>query len=325
MPTDISFTPCRYRGRTAEKLSPFTRKVEKFDVPEPMTPAEWRAVARVLNVPDKDFDFVVVKLADGTRTKVGSNGPGRPDGIMVRIDKITPDLLRFLLDLLKAADWRMMNPWDGPMIFASAKLAAENAARVGDSEVVVCRTPEELGAHLVLGSYGDEEPGGTPFDPSRGILFKYGRSWRNRAADIAAVERATSFKLPLDFLDLIGRWCEGGFDGHYRVYSKGRLEVWWTHLLQIKITDDIDERHLHAIELLHAKSALFSDAGGLVCFPFGEACALTWPNRMTKGYLAFDVRKRRRVVFIAEVGGPPIRIAATFRDMMLKSHFVFYG
>ena len=75
------------------------------------------------------------------------------------------------------------------------------------------------------------------------------------------------------------------------------------HLLQIKITEDIDERHLHTSELLSAKPKLFADARGLLYFPFGEASAVTWPQRMTKGYLAFDVRKRKSVVFLPDDGG----------------------
>lgn len=59
---------------------------------------------------------------------------------------LSPDCLRFLFDLLKAAEWVMLPAMEGnPAIVSSPGLASEFTDKFPE---VVCRSPEELGAVL---------------------------------------------------------------------------------------------------------------------------------------------------------------------------------
>ena len=145
----------------------------------------------------------------------------------------------------------------------------------------------------------DEDFTVTPYDPARGLLFKHGRLYADRNKQVAAFERVTGYKLPRDFLEMIGEYCEGGFDGYYRVYFKNGVEIQWHHLLLMKLADAIDESHQDAmakliaarpelaeladrfqavghdgLKLIRAKPALFGKPGGIRLFPFGDACEL---------------------------------------------------
>jgi hypothetical protein len=196
----------------------------------------------------------------------------------------------------------------------------------------------------------DEDFTITPFDPKGGIWFKHGRIYSDRDAQIAEFEDAIGLKLPHDFLEIIGEYCEGGFDGHYRVYFKGGVEIQWHHLLLIKLADevDVDQQEMlanlfgakpelaafanqfatvgrNSLKLIRAKPKLFGKPGGLRRFPFGEAYESRSPDEMTKGYLAFDATRDNLVVFVPEAGGEEREIARSFREMMLGSSFVFYG
>lgn len=164
----------------------------------------------------------------------------------------------------------------------------------------------------------------TPFDPARGILFKYGRMFRDRDRQVEEFERAIGAELPADFLELIGEYCEGGFDGFYRVYFQDGVEVGWTHLLLMKHPDEHDSRKHDTLQLLRVKAKVFFDEQGLAFLPFGEACI---PSDVTRneGYLAFDVRNAGAVVYVPESGGPRIVVATSFREMMVRSQFVFFG
>jgi len=165
----------------------------------------------------------------------------------------------------------------------------------------------------------------TPFDPDSGIWFKYGRVYQDRDNQIAEFERETKFKLPPDFLNLIGEYCEGGFDGWYRGHFKDNVEVLWRHLLLMKHPDDVDPEEHDTIRLLCEKPMLFYCNEILSLFPFGEAYAHFTRDQSSDGYLAFDVSRANAVVYVSEEHDQKIDIAKSFRDMMLDSQFVFYG
>lgn len=196
----------------------------------------------------------------------------------------------------------------------------------------------------------DEDFTITPFDPAAGIWFKYGRVYLERDSQIAAFEDAIGFNLPSDFLEMIGEYCEGGFDGHYRVYFKDGVEIQWHHLLLIKLADEVDvgQQEMLAkmfgakpelaafanqfatvghdsLKLIRAKPKLFGKPGDIRRFPFGEAHEFRSPEEMSRGYLAFDPSHNNTVVFVPEVGGKEREIAGSFREMMLGSSFAFYG
>lgn len=59
-----------------------------------------------------------------------------------------------------------------------------------------------------------------PFDPEAGLRFKVGHIYAKRDEEIAAFEMEVGTKLPSDFLEMIGEYCEGSPDGAYRVYSQ---------------------------------------------------------------------------------------------------------
>ena len=172
-----------------------------------------------------------------------------------------------------------------------------------------------------------------PFDPSQGIAFKYGTNYSNPAQEIAAFEKHHGITLPADFVRMIGNWCEGGFDGSYRVATGdfGRV-VWWSMLL-MKLPDEIaretqaeSEAGPMIIEDLIAKHrANFTDESGkLILFPFGRAYCGTDESEVA-GHLAFDLQDSMAILFIPLNGGPTRRIAATFEQMMHRAALEFHG
>ena len=145
---------------------------------------------------------------------------------------------------------------------------------------------------------------------------------------------------------MIGEWCEGGFDGHYLAYQRAEIEVQWDHLLLMRQAtqhDAVDEVALERIRaqsqlfanlpvpdhdtlrLIRDKPHLFGTLGKLKLLPFGEASLQRSPRDLKRGYLAFDPSMQYEVVFIADAGDKPIRVADSFRQMMLGARFVFYG
>lgn len=71
-------------------------------------------------------------------------------GLTVALRRLTPNLLRFLFDLLRAADWVLLPVIEGnPAIVSSPGLAIGFADSFPE---VVWGSPEELGA-ILLGDY----------------------------------------------------------------------------------------------------------------------------------------------------------------------------
>jgi hypothetical protein len=129
-------------------LNPFTKQLQEFEIPEPLTPAQWKSVVRVLKAPDEDFDTLNVEFPDGGQAQISKHSIGQIETLSVRIGSLTSDLTRFFIDLLKAADWEMVMDSTATSVVASEKLAN---GRPKDSPAVVCDSPEELGAMLSPG------------------------------------------------------------------------------------------------------------------------------------------------------------------------------
>ena len=187
----------------------------------------------------------------------------------------------------------------------------------------------------------DDTPYESPFDPEQGIWFKYGRLYADRALQLEIFEAHCGFKLPEDFLGLIQGWCEGGFEGWWRVKQGEFGRILWSHLLLMKLPDDVDreaeQRHLQNLlqmnfpgkhetkivtDLLEARRRVFFGADGrLRYFPFGEALCLRSDDNGETGYLAFDVRNHNQVVFITGKAEDFTVIARSFSAMMLGAVF----
>jgi hypothetical protein len=91
----------------------------------------------------------VVVLGDGGGAEVFADR--LETGCMIALRGLTPDLLRFLFALLRAADWVLLPAMEGsPAIVTSPGLASSFA----DSHPeVVCKSPEELGTVLSTGRW----------------------------------------------------------------------------------------------------------------------------------------------------------------------------
>ena len=157
------------------------------------------------------------------------------------------------------------------------------------------------------------------------VWFKYGRLYADRARQVEALERVVGFRMPANFLELLGNFCEGGFDGYYRVYRDEREDVIWRHLLVMKVADEVDGPQFDTIRLLRERVDLFGEMGGLRLFPFGRASVWRSNQDGEEGYLAFDVERGNEVVFVTEDGKKRIKIAGNFAEMVKKAYFVHEG
>ena len=196
-----------------------------------------------------------------------------------------------------------------------------------------CDSGQEGPSATVKDAAMDQDYELIPFDPSQGIAFKYGAKYSNAAQEIAAFEKHHGIKLPADFVRMIGIWCEGGFDGSYRVATGDYGRVVWSSMLLIKLPDEAaretqaeSEAGPMIIEDLFAKHRTnFTDKSGrLIRIPFGRAYCGTDESEVA-GHLAFDLQDAMAILFIPLDGGPPRRIAATFEQMMHGAALEFYG
>src|SRR5262249_48761313 len=110
MSFDIFFQTARFGGKPVVKRNPFTGVSVSVIPQEPLRAAEVKAVRQVLKRvgargPDEHGCYVV-ELEDGGAAEVF--GDGMESGCMVALRGITPDLTRFLFDLLKAGNWVML-------------------------------------------------------------------------------------------------------------------------------------------------------------------------------------------------------------------------
>ena len=203
-------------------------------------------------------------------------------------------------------------------------------------------------------SYEDAIAAITPFDPSMGIAFKYGMSFRDREGELRSLEKATGFRLPEDYRDIVGEYCSGHFDGHYRVSFRQRVEIQLDGFLLMRVADEADQELFEqkllnpaeqVIEVIGRNQDLFGSPGSLVLFPFGlSAVHDVDREEISLGYLCFDPAQDNRIIFVAGrelrlpfgprkgelipsflARGTRIEVSDSFRGMMLKSSFVFFG
>src|SRR3954453_13179778 len=150
---DIFFVRSRLRSERVERRNPFTGEVMSVRPQEPLTDSELRAVREVLRkagTPGPDeYGCSLIGFGDGGTATV--NTDGLEEGCSVTIRRgLSPDCLRFLIDLLNAAEWVMFPAMEGnPAIVSSPGLASGFADGFPE---VVCGSPGELGA-ILSGGY----------------------------------------------------------------------------------------------------------------------------------------------------------------------------
>lgn len=192
-------------------------------------------------------------------------------------------------------------------------------------------------------SWGDEEGfWETPFNLEDGIRFKFGMSFINREAEIAKFEEHLGFALPADFLNMIDDWCEGGFDGWYKVKKVEFGTINWDHLLLMRLPIAVDyewDEDLKALpgmkgfathittRLLEQNPSLFYTTLELISyFPFGTAiCYKPADKTGTSGYLVFDRENENKVRYVSNEEPRYLEIADTFSEMMANSVFESFG
>ena len=169
----------------------------------------------------------------------------------------------------------------------------------------------------------------TPFDPERGIWFKYGSVFADKEREIAEFEEKLGLSLPRDFVELIGEYCEGGFDGWYRVARGGYGTVVWQHLLLMRVSKPTDVEYLSkknvAAWTIYEYRHLFAEGPLLRYFPFGEAACFRDDGSGDKGFLVFDRRDNDAVKYVSQAGPKVVPLARTFTEMMHNSFFQFFG
>jgi hypothetical protein len=153
MSFDILYQPCRFGAEPVEQKNPFTGQVQTVLPVKPLSDDDLRVVQEVLEkagavVPD-EFGCYVVQLGDGGAAEVHAGH--LETGCMVALHGgLTRDLLQFLFDLLRSADWIMLPAMEGNPAISALPGRAESFA---DSfPEVVCRSAVELGAVLSGGS-----------------------------------------------------------------------------------------------------------------------------------------------------------------------------
>jgi hypothetical protein len=153
MSFDIFFVRLRFEAETVERKNPFTGEVMKARPEQPLTPEELEAVQEVLaefgaREPDRHGWYVPDFGDGGVAEVVGSD---LSTGCQVAIRRLTPETVRFLFGMLRAADWAMFPAMEGNPAIVSSPGGAGAAA--GSFPEVVCGSAEELGA-LLSGGYG---------------------------------------------------------------------------------------------------------------------------------------------------------------------------
>jgi hypothetical protein len=150
---DIFYQPCRFGTEPIEQKNPFTGEVQTVLPAKPLTPDDMKAVRDVLESakasgPDEQGCYVI-EFGDGGMAEVYA-GDRLATGCMTALRRdLTPDLLWFLFDLLRAADWIMLPAMeDNPAITALPGRAEGFADSFPE---VVCNSAEELGEVLTKG------------------------------------------------------------------------------------------------------------------------------------------------------------------------------
>ena len=153
---DIFYQPCRFGTEPVEQKNPFTGEVQTILPVKPLSSHDLTAVRDVLErataVGPDEYGRYLVRFGDGGAVEVYP-GDDFETGCTTTLRRaLTPDLLRFLFDLLSAADWIMLPAMEGnPAITA---LPGRADAFADSFPEVVCNSAEELGAVLTGGVDG---------------------------------------------------------------------------------------------------------------------------------------------------------------------------
>lgn len=156
MSFDLFYRPCRFGSEPVEVENPFTGEVHVALPTKPLTPRDQEAIRDVLrgnNAAEPDqHGCYLIECRDGGAADVYAGHDLKTGCIVTLTLGLTPDLLRFLFDLLRAADWVMLPAMEGnPTITA---LAGRGEGYADDGPEVVCNSAEELGIALAEGFEG---------------------------------------------------------------------------------------------------------------------------------------------------------------------------
>ena len=150
MSFDIYFSPCRLGNTPEEFRNPFTGEVQSALPREPLISRELKAVRKVLKEASAQHPhegFYSINFSDGGAAEIF--GDDLSEGCMVAVRGITRDLLRFLIDLLKAANWFMSPVMEESIALTSSP---ERTPSVPDHyQIIVCDSVEGLGQLLAGG------------------------------------------------------------------------------------------------------------------------------------------------------------------------------
>ena len=155
MSFDLFLVPARVQNHYVDQMNPFTGEVNRVRPPAPLTESELNSVRSVLRTagtpaPD-EFGFARLAFGGGGSAEVSISHLETGCCVSLR-GGLSPDCLKFLCDLLSAAEWVMFPTMEGnPAIVASPGVAREFTNSFPE---VVCRTADELRAVLSTG-YGE--------------------------------------------------------------------------------------------------------------------------------------------------------------------------
>jgi hypothetical protein len=146
---DIFFQPCRFSGRPVVKNNPFTGEVMSILPEEPLSDAEVKAVRQVLKQvealgPD-EYGCYVVELKDGGGAEVFADD--LKTGCMVTLRGITPILIHFLFDLLKAGNWVMLPAMEDTVAITTSP-GSMRGVPADFPRIVPCNAADEVGVLL---------------------------------------------------------------------------------------------------------------------------------------------------------------------------------
>ncbi|WP_165231879.1 hypothetical protein [Aquisphaera insulae] len=155
MSFDLFYVPCRFGTEAVEKANPFTGEVKVVLPNLPLSIHDRDAVRDVIDraggVVSDGFESYLVQFRDGGVAEIFSRSK-LETGCMVAIRRgLTTELLRFLFDLLGAADWILLPAMEGNPAMTALPGRAAAFDRFPE---VVCHSAEELGAVLIWGFEG---------------------------------------------------------------------------------------------------------------------------------------------------------------------------
>jgi len=151
MSFDIFYIPCRFDDKETTFTSPSTGETKSRRKCQPLTATELQAVKTLLKKVNaresEDGGFYGIEFPDGGHAQVFGMDQ---TGCMVALHGITPDILAFLLDLV-----RVGNMWMRPAMEEVVNIVPsfEHAKMLppGLENITVCDSPEQLGVLLSKG------------------------------------------------------------------------------------------------------------------------------------------------------------------------------